>query len=127
MAKLFDIKSNETIVIDILRKTLQSGNVNFFIGSGCSFPSITVLGNIETELQDLLEKNETEAYYKKAAEFLKPIASFHTDLHSNTLDANAKSVIDNYKAFIRGLFKILEERKTSILPKRANIFSTKAV
>jgi len=124
LAKLLDIKSSESVVIDALRKTLQSGNINFFIGSGCSYPSITVLGNIEDELQSLLEKNEMDAFYKKAAEFLMPIASFHTALYSNTFDSNTKSVLENYKAFIGGVFRIIEERKTSILPKRANIFST---
>ena len=39
-----------------LRKIIQSANLNFLIGSGCSFPAINPLGNIEREI-DVLREN----------------------------------------------------------------------
>ncbi len=37
----------------LLQKGVSSGNLNFMIGSGCSFPAIATLGNIEEEVQDI--------------------------------------------------------------------------
>ena len=39
----------------VLQKATQSANLNFIIGSGCSFPAIETLGNIEKQVQDNID------------------------------------------------------------------------
>lgn len=40
-----------------LRKTLESTNINFLLGAGCSMPAFQTLGNLE-ELRDELEEKK---------------------------------------------------------------------
>ena len=41
--------------IQTLKSYIQSANVNFLIGSGCSRPFLSVLGNVEKWLTELSE------------------------------------------------------------------------
>lgn len=42
----------------ILRKSFQSANINFLIGSGCSCPAIKPVGDIEQKIQALLDEKK---------------------------------------------------------------------
>lgn len=92
------IKSIEHVgTISELVSFFQSGRLNFLLGAGASTSFVNVLGNVEQEINDFLaQDNELEAF-KKAYKFIENMV--HID-------------------------KILFERKTSILPRQANIFST---
>lgn len=60
--KSFDITNeNENNTLkNLLFKSFQSCNINFLLGAGTSFPAISTLGNIEIEVQELLENEEID-------------------------------------------------------------------
>jgi len=124
MPKKFDVDDEDikSGFIDILRKEIQSANLNFLIGSGCSMPAIQVLGNIEKNVQVLMEAGKQDETEEAIFSFIKPFLDVTEKLRSNS-DA-VKSTLDNYKLFFENISKILLKRKSNILPRRAIVFST---
>jgi len=129
MAKLIDISSTEedhkakdNFLVD-LKKMIQTANLNFLIGAGCSVPAIPLLGNIENEIQAYLDASKEEEANKLILDFLLPLLQATHNLVSMT-DADAKGTISNYKSFLLNISKILIDRKNNLLPKKANVFST---
>ncbi|MBZ6397834.1 MULTISPECIES: SIR2 family protein [Pantoea] len=117
---------------DYFERVFQSANINFLIGSGASLPAISVLGNIENELQDLINKDDEESYFNKAAEFLGTVWRPHEYLLGKKgkvlltpeFEENVIKTQGNYDSFISSLERILTRRRTGLLPKRINIFTT---
>lgn len=58
--KSFDITNeNENNALkNLLFKSFQSCNINFLFGAGTSYPAISTLGNVENEVQELVEKKK---------------------------------------------------------------------
>lgn len=124
MAKIFEYGKSKSEVLKIIQKSVQSCNLNFLIGSGCSYPALNVLGPIEKEIEILYkEKKETEAN-KKLVAFLTPFSSSTKLLLDNDLDDNHKNTLENYINFLKAISQILFERKSHILHKQVSIFST---
>lgn len=117
---------------DYFERVFQSANINFLIGSGASLPAISVLGNIENKLQDLINEDDEEGYFNKAAEFLGSVWRPHEYLLGRTgkviltpeFEQNISTTRGNYDKFISSLEKILTRRRTGLLPRRINIFTT---
>lgn len=117
---------------DYFERVFQSANINFLIGSGASLPAIQVLGSIETDLQALIEAEDEDGYFEKAASFLGTLWRPHECL----LDRKCKGVVsphltdwvkqsqDNYAKFLAALELILMRRRTGLLPRRINVFTT---
>jgi len=125
MAKIIKLETDKEKFIDNLQKGVQSANLNFLIGSGCSKPAIGTLGTTEKEIQSLLEEDKIEDAEKKTFEFLKPFVDSTSQIVSNTeLDEKHQSTFNNYKSFIETIAKLLFERKSNILHKQATIFTT---
>jgi hypothetical protein len=67
MARIISVNSNQVECDTILTKALQSGHINFLLGSGASLPAIKVAGDIEVnrvELAEDLEWHNTMQEYK---------------------------------------------------------------
>jgi len=109
---------------DILRKSFQSANINFLIGSGCSLPAIKPLGNIEKEIDVLLKVGKELDAEICMYDFLKPIAESNNNLIEDSIDANTVTTLNNYKEFLKNIFDILIKRKSNILTKQTTIFNT---
>ncbi|EBY8829767.1 SIR2 family protein [Salmonella enterica] len=117
---------------DYFERVFQSANINFLIGSGASLPAISILGNIENELQKLIHLEDEEGYFDKAAEFLHSVWIPHEHILARHNAAptppliieNIAIVRRNYSEFLSALEKILTRRRTGLLPKRINIFTT---
>jgi hypothetical protein len=125
MANIINLETDADKFIGDLQKGIQSANLNFLIGSGCSKPAINTLGIIEREIQALLEKNKVEDAENQTFEFLKPFIESTNRLIGNTeMDENHNSTLDNYESFIEIIAKLLFERKSNILHKQATIFTT---
>lgn len=124
MAKMINIDTEKQEFIKILQKAIQSANLNFLIGSGCSSPALKVLGNIEQKIQKLLNENKNDDANKMLSDFLKPFVASTNRLIENDLDDNHKKTQEYYYDFLRVISKILFERKSNILNKQATIFST---
>jgi hypothetical protein len=111
----------------ILRKSFQSANINFLIGSGCSNPAIKPLGNVEKEINELFkagtEQDKLNAEVR-LYDFLLPIAESNNRLKGTIDDADTTITLNNYREFLYNIFNILTKRKSNILTKQATIFST---
>ncbi|PVZ78030.1 hypothetical protein C9426_35265 [Serratia sp. S1B] len=118
---------------DYFERVFQSANINFLIGSGASMPAIRVLGNIEDELQNFLKNENEQAYFSTASNFLKAVWDANNVLLSRCYEGkeyiadvknNVTKTQDNYKDFFNALEMILNRRRTGLLPRRINIFTT---
>ncbi len=110
-----------------IKDTLQDCNLNFLLGSGLSCPYLVALGNIETLLNELHQspiidnsKNLIRAsLYKKY--FDGVIVKNLKILQGH---ADSQHVLENYKNFLTTLNSILLRRKSTILSKEVNLFTT---
>lgn len=117
---------------DYLERIFQSANINFLIGSGASLPAIKVLGTIETDLQQLINDEQEDEYLRMAADFLSDVWLPHECMLKRGYGTPfAPQVITdlectraNYDAFMSSLEKILTRRRTGLLPRRINVFTT---
>ena len=116
-----DAEKNE--LTTILQKAIQSANLNFIIGSGCSVPAIETLGNIEKEVQECITAGNQDEADRKLFGYLQPFIASAKLLRS-TPDANHASVLGNYRSFLTVVSEMLFKRNSNIIPKQATIFST---
>jgi len=128
MANIVDISNDDGSknFHEALQRSVQSAHINFLIGSGCSQPAISVLGNIESEIKELGEEEANSKLYA----FIKPLLD-STDLLVETNLVNDGSVmsphtytLNTYSAFLKAIAHLIFERKGSLLPKQASIFTT---
>lgn len=117
---------------DYFERVFQSANLNFLIGSGASLPAIKVLGTIENDLQKLLEDEKEDEYFALAGHFLSQVWLPHDCLLERSYGVpfappvinSVKISRENYDAFITSLERILTRRRTGLLPRRINVFTT---
>jgi len=107
---------------DNFRKALQSANINFLIGSGCSFPCIPILGNIEQKITDEINKGNNKRADRLLVGFLTHFVNFLNLLKSD--DEKFRLSLENHVAFIGNIGNLLFQRKSNILHKQASVFST---
>lgn len=124
MANCINIDLSRKELITSLQKAIQSANLNFLIGSGCSLPAIKTLGNIEKDIQEKLKSNNEEEAEKIIFDYLKPFVKSTKILKGKSLNVPYSKTLNNYLKFIGVISKILFERKSNILHKQATIFTT---
>jgi hypothetical protein len=116
MPNLFDISEDGVRAgfIEKLRREIQSANINFLIGAGCTLPAIPLLGHIEQDIQQMLSEEKIDEAEKLLFEFLKPFLEISIKM-LKAPDNNIKLVIENFQSFLMYISKALFERKSSIL------------
>ncbi|MCR4266790.1 SIR2 family protein [Nitratireductor sp. ZSWI3] len=107
-----------------LESYIQSGNINFLIGSGASFPAIPVAGNIETEIDTLLANGDEEAASCRCLTFVEQIDAVHSKMAVAPEQDPVHGVVASYKAFLTTIDRILFARKNILLPRQATVFTT---
>lgn len=124
------MKNHELNIIK-LKDTIQDCNVNFLIGSGMSMPYLTTLGKIEILLTELSEKKESGGVTADQEKIIRVslYKNFFDGAISKNLDvlknkSGATSVLDSYKNFLKIVNSIILKRKSTILNKQINIFTT---
>ncbi|MBL7716608.1 MAG: SIR2 family protein [Bdellovibrionales bacterium] len=120
MAKVVKTDEDKKHFREALSRLLQSGNINFILGSGASYPAIAVAGNVESEIQTALEEGEINEAEGKIYDLIKGVKAPFTGAEND----NTKATTKNYQDFIGKVESILIERKSSLIPKQANIFTT---
>lgn len=115
--------------VSFLQDAIQDCNINFLIGSGSSAPYLQTLGNIEALLTQL---SEQKGLAEGVEEIIK--AAIYKRFFDNVIaknlaildgsDANATGLIEQYSLFFQKLNSILHRRKTNILSKQINVFTT---
>ena len=117
--------------IEKLKNTIQDCNLNFLIGSGLSVPYFSTLGNIELLLTELNE-NTTLTFEEKEIIRVSILGKYYDTVISQNpaivddtkVTADKTLVMDNYKKFLVLLNTIVLKRKSSILNKQVNLFTT---
>lgn len=122
---------NNQFNITKLKDTVQDCSINFLLGSGVSMPYLSTLGKVEQFLTELTEKkdkgeitNDQEkiirvSIYKK---FFDGVILKNLMILNGSNDA--EDVLKNYKTFLKILNSILLNRKSTILNKQVNLFTT---
>lgn len=111
-----------------VKDVIQDCNLNFLIGSGLSAPYLHTLGSIENLLTSLDDDvhldNEKKAIIKCSLykHYFDVVMARNLEILSS--DDGAKNVLEGYKDFLTSLNTILLRRKSSILGKGVNIFTT---
>jgi hypothetical protein len=124
MARVFSLDTAAEEIRKNLARSFQSANVNFLIGSGASYPAIPSAGAVEEEIASLFETGDEDAAYLKLYDFLATIQAPTNKLIAGVADPNNSTVVENYTKYLGIIEAILSERRTSLLPKQATIFTT---
>lgn len=124
MAKTIVLTDQSEDVGKTLASYVQSGNLNFLVGSGASMPAINVAGNIEKEINDLIRAGDAEAANLAALNFIEEIEDANEDIVADIVDGETKTTFDGYLGFLSNVDRILFERKTNLLSRQANLFTT---
>jgi hypothetical protein len=112
---------------DKIKDIIQDCNMNFLLGSGLSSPYLKTLGNIEILLTQLEETSISEeqksvlrcSIYKK---YFDGAISHNSKILNS--DPEAKEVLNDYQNFLKVVNSILLKRKSTILSKQVNVFTT---
>jgi hypothetical protein len=127
MPDIVNLNSENEPAAQILEPYLQSGNLNFLIGSGASAPAIKTAGNVEAEINTLLAANNEIEANKKSLEFIAAISTTNSRLSTTWGPAPSQAIVKVRRAYINFLTsidKILFARKNILLPRQANVFTT---
>jgi hypothetical protein len=115
-------------MIEKLKDTIQDCNLNFLIGSGLSRPFLPTLGDIEVLLTALEDRDDLTQDVKKLIRASLYKKYFDSVIKDNVKilndDAVTEEVRGNYQTFLRAVNSILLKRKTTILSKEVNLFTT---
>lgn len=110
-----------------LGKMVESAHLNFLIGAGTSSPYFTTLGNVEDTLKEIEESNAPENIKELVrasiqAYFFEKVLAPNTKIieHHET----AEEVFQSYISLVRTLNRILLLRRSTLLSKQVNIFTT---
>jgi hypothetical protein len=127
MTELITLESDNNSAGPFLEPYLQSGNLNFLIGSGASAQSIKPAGNIESEINALLSAHKEDEANKRSLDFITEITKANAKLAFKfgvTPYTPAKKSLQSYTEFLQSIDRILFSRKNILLARQANIFTT---
>lgn len=112
----------------VLRDTVQDANMNFLIGAGASAQLFRCLGDIENLLAELDSAADDTALATTIARASVYSEYFSAVLHKNVLlleHAPAAEALTNaYQRFMSTLNQILIRRRSTILNKQVNVYTT---
>lgn len=108
-----------------IKKIVESSNVNFLVGAGISTPFLPLLNDIEKRLTEEKDEEKRISIYK---EYFEKVMVPNLAIIDGTVDksegSNYQNTFTSYKNFFDSLSKILLKRKSTILSKQINIFTT---
>lgn len=111
---------------DELRELVEDAHINFLLGAGASSPMFRLLGDVENILTALEEASDGNAKLcAKAAVyagFFKSVVLKNRELLDGSTSANR--LLGDYQAFLQNINRLLLLRRSSILNKRVNLFTT---
>lgn len=124
MAEVVEVRADKEELAKLLGAYIQSGNLNFLLGSGASLPAVPVAGNIETEIDALLGANQEAAANLKCLDFMATIEEVHASISADPPVADVASTLKGYSDLVSVVDRILFARKNVLLPRQANVFTT---
>lgn len=124
MATIVNSTEDREDLLRSLSRSLQSGRLNFLLGSGASLPAIPLAGAIEQEVAELFESGRDGEAVERLCRFAEAIQEPTNKLINGTADANNSAALEGYATFLSTLERLVSERKSTLLPKQATIFTT---
>jgi len=113
---------------DNIKKVIESCHLNFLIGSGASRPFLGTLGTIENLLTDLAKSSLTEENKKIIDASIKKhyweVAIKGNLEINNKGNSKLDSTKEAYLDFYSSINTILNKRKSNLISKQVNIFTT---
>lgn len=122
------VEQTNHLSVEELRDIVQDAHLNFLLGAGASADLFKPLGDVEDWLTYLAQDSDTPA-----ATLARVRASVYAYFFEGVIDPNtnvinetdeAESVLDTYRRFLRTLNTLLVRRRSSILDKQVNLFTT---
>lgn len=118
---------SDKLAIDKLRNIIEDAHVNFLIGAGSSAELFDVLGDIENALTLLASENVSDKKIAVArasvyAKFFDGVIVKNIQLIENP--ESAETLLATYRLFLKSINRILLRRRSSLLNKQVNIFTT---
>lgn len=108
--------------IQELSEIIQSSNINFLFGAGASTPFLPLLGNIEKLLNGAQDEATRETQYK---EYFNKVMLPNKKVIDNSISTDEyEQTKKSYDEFFLALSEVLLHRKSTILSKQINLFTT---
>lgn len=116
----------EGLPIERLRTIIQDSHLNFLIGAGSSVPFIAPLGDVETVLTELREDDAETRLARVSLQgyFFEKVLLPNLGLLDAKNNSDAQTLIKSYGRFVGALNRILLKRRSTLLAKQVNIFTT---
>jgi len=124
MAQVLTLGEVRNDIHKSLARSFQSGNINFLVGSGASLPAIQAAGQIEQEIAEMLANGVEDEARMRMYEFLAGIQAPTNALINDEDNDTLKQTLKCYTEYLGIIEMILSERRTTLLPKQATIFTT---
>lgn len=117
---------NDNITTEKLRDIVEDSHVNFLVGAGASIELFDALGDMENALTILSSMDSSDevkiARASIYAKFFDGVIVKNRDLLK--VPEDAESLLSVYRAFLKSINRILLRRRSSLLNKQVNIFTT---
>lgn len=116
----------EGLPIERLRTIIQDAHLNFLIGAGTSAPFLAPLGDVEKVLTELKGPGDEIRLARASVQgyFFENVMVPNLRLLDAGSDPDAQSVIKSYGRFVAALNRILLKRRSTLLGKQVNLFTT---
>jgi hypothetical protein len=124
MARIYNIDTSPDDVTRDLTRALQSGHMNFMIGSGASHPAIPLAGDIEAQIDTHRQAGEHALADELLFNLIASVQGPANRLVANTPNTDEAKTLECYKTLLRTLELFLMERRTPLLGKQAVLFTT---
>lgn len=106
-----------------LREIIQSGHINFLIGSGCSSGYLPMLGDIEKRMNDPATEEDSKKQYLAIINKSKAILDENRETDQSE-KANLLKTKKAYGDFLNFWLETLSRRALPIVNKQINVFTT---
>jgi hypothetical protein len=106
-----------------LKEIVQSGHINFLIGSGCSRDFLTTLNDIESRMNEEKTKEKARKEYYELIKKSKAVLDDNLEKDKECKKELVKTK-ENYDNFLNFWTQTLSRRSLHIVNKQVNIFST---
>lgn len=116
----------EGLSIERLRTIVQDSHLNFLIGAGSSVPFIAPLGDVENVLTELQGTDDETVLARVSVQgyFFDRVLLPNLRLLDARNDVGAQTLIKSYGRFVATLNRILLKRRSTLLGKQVNLFTT---
>jgi hypothetical protein len=124
MARIQELGATNDGLSKDLSRSFQSAHINFLIGSGASYPAIPLAGEVERQIEALQDAGNLGEAALRICSLLRSVQEPTNCLVNRVPNATETATLGAYQTFVRAIQTILTERRTTVLPRPATIFTT---